>query len=506
MNETELCPVCKAPNESGSNFCVACGTRLRNNDEPKVTYWSTAASGRSEKQPSPEAGAETAPETAPEITPEAGAETAGGGNDGRKKSPLRFIIPAIVALAAIAIVIYFAFARPTAEESAEPEYLLTSSKTYDENGELSYEKKFFYDEKGQEILSYRRFSNGVMIESTSYDESGNVTSEATYMMAGLVDINPEPLSNFEYKNEYDENGRLSSTECTTEYHKYKAEISYEYDSEDNVLKRSYTSSDGDSSVINYEYDRKGNVLKRSYTSSDGDSSVIDYEYDSKGNLLKETETNEDGETTVTSYEYEGDVLIGYRVYENDKLTYSYAHENNEFGCPVRTTYTRYDETSGEPIEKEYIEKEWAAFDESSGIVDYPGKLEYNGHHYLLLSGFPTWEDAKAYCESMGGYPAVISSQEENDAIYDYIESCNTDREAIAYFGYINSADGVTPDGAWHWVDGEESQFVNFSEGTRTDDDSAVAQACMLAAKGFEAGKWYGYPYLVGADVICELPY
>ena len=47
-------------------------------------------------------------------------------------------------------------------------------------------------------------------------------------------------------------------------------------------------------------------------------------------------------------------------------------------------------------------------------------LEYNGHRYYIYPGgtSSTWEDAKAYCESLGGHLAVINNEAENNALYD----------------------------------------------------------------------------------------
>lgn len=81
-------------------------------------------------------------------------------------------------------------------------------------------------------------------------------------------------------------------------------------------------------------------------------------------------------------------------------------------------------------------------------------FEYNGHHYKIYSNVcNTWEEAKSYCEGLGGHLAVISSQEENDALFGYlIESGYT----TAYFGlYQDQSD------EWVWVTSDTGNYLNW---------------------------------------------
>lgn len=81
-------------------------------------------------------------------------------------------------------------------------------------------------------------------------------------------------------------------------------------------------------------------------------------------------------------------------------------------------------------------------------------LEYSGHHYQIYSDVcDTWEKAKEYCEKLGGHLAVISSQEENDALFSYLISTG---EENAYFGYSDNLE----EGSWYWVC-DESSYTNW---------------------------------------------
>lgn len=84
-------------------------------------------------------------------------------------------------------------------------------------------------------------------------------------------------------------------------------------------------------------------------------------------------------------------------------------------------------------------------------------MNWNGHSYALFDGYGSWEEAEAYCESMGGHLAVITSQEENDAIYAFAQSMSCDN---VYIGYSDTAE----EGVWAWVNGEESDYANWNEG------------------------------------------
>ncbi len=54
---------------------------------------------------------------------------------------------------------------------------------------------------------------------------------------------------------------------------------------------------------------------------------------------------------------------------------------------------------------------------------------FNGHTYYLYTGY-TWQEAKDYCESVGGHLATITSQEEMDFIVNDLESKSEYNEPI----------------------------------------------------------------------------
>ena len=87
-------------------------------------------------------------------------------------------------------------------------------------------------------------------------------------------------------------------------------------------------------------------------------------------------------------------------------------------------------------------------------------VEFNGHYYYAydLDNITTWEAAKQYCESRGGYLATITSPQEDKFVYSYLMN-NFDYES-AYFGFTDENE----EGTWVWDNGEESSYTNWHYG------------------------------------------
>ena len=66
----------------------------------------------------------------------------------------------------------------------------------------------------------------------------------------------------------------------------------------------------------------------------------------------------------------------------------------------------------------------------------------------------TWEEAKKYCEELGGHLAVITSQNEQDQIYELLK----DEKLEAYWlgAYVQN-------GVWNWVTDEKFEYENWYE-------------------------------------------
>lgn len=108
-------------------------------------------------------------------------------------------------------------------------------------------------------------------------------------------------------------------------------------------------------------------------------------------------------------------------------------------------------------------------------------VKYNGHYYQyypMISN--SWKEAVDYCHSLGGYLATISSQEENDFLYGYIESLDI---TSAYFGLTDK----DVEGTWIWENGETSTYRNWHSGEPNGQNSNEDYA-MFYYK-FSDGTW-----------------
>ncbi len=128
---------------------------------------------------------------------------------------------------------------------------------------------------------------------------------------------------------------------------------------------------------------------------------------------------------------------------------------------------------------------------------------YDGHLYYLFDGqkigLSTFDDAEAYCESLGGYLAVISSQGENTFLFGYMNDTNIQN---AYFGYTDR----DTEGQWQWVNGDWDTYTNWAEGEPSSSSDAEDYA-MLFWK-YSDGAWNDGDFGVGTPedgtwFICE---
>ncbi len=104
---------------------------------------------------------------------------------------------------------------------------------------------------------------------------------------------------------------------------------------------------------------------------------------------------------------------------------------------------------------------------------------WNGHHYALFRNCTTMEEAEQYCNSRGGYLAVISTAEENEIL-------NSISESDAVFGYRTKDSGAS----WSWVDGEASDFTKWMNDP-PQLDSDVNYAGFAKYVGSDAWVAYG---------------
>lgn len=86
-----------------------------------------------------------------------------------------------------------------------------------------------------------------------------------------------------------------------------------------------------------------------------------------------------------------------------------------------------------------------------------GSVNPTGHQYEVYEydSVTTWEEAKAFCENLGGHLAIISSQEENDYVYNLMRESGYES---AYFGLTDKEE----EGNWVCVDGTPAEYLNWN--------------------------------------------
>ena len=67
-------------------------------------------------------------------------------------------------------------------------------------------------------------------------------------------------------------------------------------------------------------------------------------------------------------------------------------------------------------------------------IPYEAVTFENHSYYIFDNGCESWNEAKKYCESRGGYLAVINSPEENEFLYNYMLDIGYDE---VFFGYTD---------------------------------------------------------------------
>lgn len=120
-------------------------------------------------------------------------------------------------------------------------------------------------------------------------------------------------------------------------------------------------------------------------------------------------------------------------------------------------------------------------------------IEFEGHYYGISTDSLTWTDAKAACETNGGYLVSINTAEEQAVIEQLL---NFSSSSYKWIG-AHKADGL-----WQWTDGEVIGYNNWN----TNQPSSSANYSYINYSGY---RWYGtnstsnsYFYIWMVDMPC----
>ena len=97
---------------------------------------------------------------------------------------------------------------------------------------------------------------------------------------------------------------------------------------------------------------------------------------------------------------------------------------------------------------------------------------YNGHYYYIYSDVVNnWEEAKSFCENLGGHLVTITSKEEQNIVENLLANKGT-KNNYWLGGYKDN------DNKWKWITEEEFNFTNWSY-KDPDNYKGVEDALMI---------------------------
>ncbi len=82
----------------------------------------------------------------------------------------------------------------------------------------------------------------------------------------------------------------------------------------------------------------------------------------------------------------------------------------------------------------------------------------NGHRYQIFDTSMSWNEAEAYCESLGGHLVTINSEEEQKFIEDNLLTLGTKKT------YLIGLSRTTSEEPWTWITNESFDYSNWDNG------------------------------------------
>ncbi len=112
--------------------------------------------------------------------------------------------------------------------------------------------------------------------------------------------------------------------------------------------------------------------------------------------------------------------------------------------------------------------------------------ESNGHRYQLFNSELSWDEAKKYCEDIGGHLVTITSAEEQA----FIETLLTLPDAEKSYYWIGASD-AQKEGMWSWVTDEPFDYANWKakEPNNEHDKEHYLHIYRNTYNDIQAGQW-----------------
>lgn len=129
---------------------------------------------------------------------------------------------------------------------------------------------------------------------------------------------------------------------------------------------------------------------------------------------------------------------------------------------------------------------------------------FNGHSYMRCDEGMSWTEAKAYCESLGGYLVCITSAAEQEFVESLLEG------GTRKYYWIGATDEAE-EGVWKWVSGEAFAYENWNDNQPDNQYKTIGEDYVGIAKRDESwadlGRWNDFANngsdVGGGGFICE---
>ncbi|MCX6668210.1 MAG: lectin-like protein [Methanothrix sp.] len=139
----------------------------------------------------------------------------------------------------------------------------------------------------------------------------------------------------------------------------------------------------------------------------------------------------------------------------------------------------------------------------SGAVEWPISAGGNGHYYeaVLVPEGISWDDAEAAAEAKGGHLVTITSEAENEFVYNLVAgddrywfvSSSSNNGIGPLLGGYQPEGSPEPAGGWTWITGEPFSYTNWATGT-PDNFEGENRLDFLGSKTLKSPGWNDLPH------------
>lgn len=150
----------------------------------------------------------------------------------------------------------------------------------------------------------------------------------------------------------------------------------------------------------------------------------------------------------------GNIFIFKEIFFKNKNTQStLSKTNNNLNIDEKEGVDKG--TSQENNMENKNQKEKEASNDTEEIQSKKEEKKDLKHTYKLIQSNLNWEEAKAYCESLGGYLATITSKEEEATVLNLLENSDV---KVLWLG----ANDLNSVGNFKWINGEDFSYANWA--------------------------------------------